>query len=115
MYVGSSAAKVINQYYCQFISEYLIHNKGRKIRILEIGAGTAATTVQLVETLKDADYEYYFTDITKYFFPKAKRIFKDNHRIVIKQFNVDENYTEQGLQPNYFDIVIGAYVLNIQK
>lgn len=115
LYVGSSAAKVINQYYCQFISEYLIHNKGRKIRILEIGAGTAATTVQLVETLKDADYEYYFTDITKFFFPKAKRIFKDNHRIVIKQFNVDENYTEQGLQPNYFDIVIGAYVLENVK
>lgn len=52
LYVTSSVAKVINQYYCSFISEYTKRNTGRKIRILEIGAGTAATALPIIDTLK---------------------------------------------------------------
>ena len=33
----------------------------------------------------------------------------------MRQFNVDEDYKKQGFQPNYFDIVIGAYVLENVK
>lgn len=115
LYVTSSVAKVINQYYCSFISEYTKRNTGRKIRILEIGAGTAATALPIIDTLKNTDYEYYFTDITKYFLPRAKKLFENNNRVIISQFNVDEDYTKQGLQPNYFDIIIGAYVLENVK
>ena len=115
LYVTSSVAKVINRYYCSFISEYTKKNTGRKIRILEIGAGTAATTLPIIDTLKNVDYEYYFTDITKYFLPRARKLFENNNRVIIDQFNVDEDYTKQGLQPNYFDIIIGAYVLENVK
>lgn len=115
LYVTSSVAKVINHYYCSFISEYMKRNAGRKIRILEIGAGTAATALPIIDTLKDAEYEYYFTDITKYFLPRARKLFENNNRVIIRQFNVDEDYTKQGLQPNYFDIIIGAYVLENVK
>ena len=115
LYVTSSVAKVINRYYCSFISEYTKRNTGRKIRILEIGAGTAATTLPIIDTLKNVDYEYYFTDITKYFLPRARKLFENNNRVIIDQFNVDEDYTKQGLQPNYFDIIIGAYVLENVK
>lgn len=115
LYVTSSVAKIINNYYCHFILEYIKNNSDRKIRILEIGAGTAATAKPIIQALGDTDYEYYFTDITKYFFPAAKNFFKDNHRVVLRQFNVDEDYKKQGFQPNYFDIVIGAYVLENVK
>ena len=115
LYITSSIAKVINRYYCQFITEYVKNNLERKIRILEIGAGTGATAKPVIETLGEANYEYYFTDITKYFLPGAKKMFKDSSKVIIKQFNIDEDYTKQGFQPNYFDIIIGAYVLENVK
>ena len=49
------------------------------------------------------------------FLPRAKKLFENNNRVIISQFNVDEDYTKQGLQPNYFDIIIGAYVLENVK
>lgn len=115
LYVTNATSKVVTQYYCCFISEYIKRNPGRKIRILEIGAGTGATTIPVIEALSDADYEYYFTDIAQYFLPAAKRLFKNNNKVIIRQFNVDEHYTKQGFEPNYFDIVIGAYVLENVK
>lgn len=115
LYVTSATAKVINQYYCSFISEYVKMNPDRKIRILEIGAGTGATAKPVIRTLGDANYEYYFTDITKYFLPEARKEFKNNPKVIIQQLNIDEDYTKQGFQPNYFDIIIGAYVLENVK
>lgn len=115
LYEKSIFSILINEYYCQFLENYLRDNKGRKLRILEIGAGTGATTKKLLEILKGNNYEYHFTDLQKYFLPQAKENFKDDKNIFIYQLDINEDPIEKGLQPNYFDIIVGAYVLENVK
>lgn len=115
LYEKSIFSDLINSYYCQFIENYLKVNKKQKLRILEIGAGTGATTKKLLKILEGNDYEYHFTDLQKYFLPQSKEIFRDNRNMLIYQLDINENPIEKGLQPNYFDIILGAYVLENVK
>ena len=115
LYEKSMFSTLINGYYSQFLENYLKHNKNRKLRILEIGAGTGATTKKLLKILDGNDYEYHFTDLQKYFLPQSKEIFKDNRNVLVYQLDINEDPIKKGLEPNYFDIVIGAYVLDNVK
>ncbi len=115
LYEKSIFSVLINDYYCKFLENYLKDNKKRKLRILEIGAGTGATTKKLLKILEGNDYEYHFTDLQKYFLPHSKEVFKDNRNILVYQLDINEDPIEKGLQPNYFDIIIGAYVLENVK
>ncbi|MGL5440729.1 MAG: amino acid adenylation domain-containing protein [Filifactoraceae bacterium] len=115
LYEKSIFSVLINGYYCKFLENYLKDNKKKKLRILEIGAGTGATTKKILEILDGNDYEYHFTDLQKYFLPHSKEIFKDNRNILVYQLDINEDPLEKGLQSNYFDIIIGAYVLENVK
>lgn len=115
LYEKSIFSELINGYYCQFLENYLKNNKKQKLRILEIGAGTGATTKKLLKILDCNEYEYHFTDLQKYFLPQAKEIFKNNRNVLIYQMDINEDPIEKGLQPNYFDLIIGAYVLENVK
>ena len=115
LYETSINSILINEYYCKFLEKYIKEQKGRKIRILEIGAGTGATAKKLIDILGDEDYEYHFTDSQKYFLPAARNYFNNNKKVLVYKFNVDEDPIEQGLEYNYFDIIVAAYVLENAK
>ncbi|QQN56942.1 class I SAM-dependent methyltransferase [Anaerococcus obesiensis] len=70
---------------------------------------------KLLKILDGHDYEYHFTDLQKYFLPQAKENFKNNKNILVYQLDINEDPIKNGLQPNYFDIIIGAYVLENVK
>lgn len=115
MYNTSINSIVINNFYCNFINEYIKNNNHRKIRILEIGAGTGATSEKIIDLLNGVDYEYHFTDGKKYFLSKAKKKFEDNKNVKIYQLDINEDPIKIGIEYNYFDIIIGAYVLENAK
>lgn len=112
LYRNSLFSKLINEYYALFIENYLREEKNKKIRILEIGAGTGATTERILDKIKGLEYEYYYTDSEKYFLAEGKKRFINDDRIKFVQFNVNEDPSIFGVDDNYFDIVIAAYVLD---
>lgn len=111
LYQENLNTKIINLYICKFINEYLKIQKGRVIKILEIGAGSGSTTKEVINALGNANYEYSFTDNKKYFFPPAKKYFSDNENVKIFEYDIDKSPEEQGIDNNSFDIIIGSYVL----
>lgn len=111
LYRFNSSSKLINDYFINVLRWYMKNFSKDKIRILEIGAGTGSTTRKLLETLKGESYEYHFTDSLKYFFPDAKKRFGGKENVYIYKYDIDEDPIEQGLKENYFDLVIGAYVI----
>ncbi|MEM7278208.1 MAG: SDR family NAD(P)-dependent oxidoreductase [Pseudomonadota bacterium] len=84
----------------------------RKLRILEIGAGTGSTTSQVLEHCDPNNTEYVFTDLSPLFLERAQERF-DNYTFVRYEiYNVEESAAEQGLELGQFDIIIAANVLH---
>ncbi|MBQ7433953.1 MAG: amino acid adenylation domain-containing protein [Lachnospiraceae bacterium] len=115
LYVENRAAIGMSQSIIEIIAGIRKENPGKKLRILEIGAGTAATAVPVIKSLEGCNYEYHFTDISRYFFKDASEKFKKNENVQIYEFDLNKPIEEQGMTENYFDVIIAAYVLNNVK
>ena len=85
------------------------------IRILEIGAGTGATTTAILEAVQpfSGSVEFCFSDISPAFIRHARRRFAERYPSVEYQLlNIDADVTRQGFEPHRFDIVVAANVLH---
>ncbi|MBE6876626.1 MAG: methyltransferase, partial [Ruminococcus sp.] len=91
---------------------FLAKKKNRKVRILEIGAGVGGTSMDVIPALDNLDVEYYFTDLSEFFFNKAKEQFGDRPWIRYQIFDINQDYTSQGIDPFSFDIILSANVLH---
>ncbi len=84
----------------------------RQLRILEIGAGTGATTAYVVPVLPSKHVEYVFTDLSPLFLEHAKEKFRDFPSMRYRLLDIEREPTIQGFAPQSFDIVIAANVLH---
>lgn len=91
---------------------FLAKNKKKTVRILEIGAGVGGTSVDVIPALDGIDVEYYFTDISEFFFHKAKELFGERPWVKYQMFNINQDYMSQGMEPFTFDIILSANVLH---
>ncbi|TGO23727.1 hypothetical protein BPAE_0123g00170 [Botrytis paeoniae] len=85
----------------QTIGRYLeaLAHKDPGMNILEIGAGTGATTKSLNEHLGFQKYSTYdFTDVGRSFLAKAADRFGDNKRMSLKVLNIEEDLLTQGFE-----------------
>ncbi len=85
---------------------------GRKLRILEIGAGTGGLTSGLLPLLPPEQCDYLFTDVTPVFLDKAQTAFKDFPFVRYGVYNVEKPLAEQDLEPGSFDLVLASDVLH---
>ncbi|MCG7409834.1 amino acid adenylation domain-containing protein [Paenibacillus sp. ACRRX] len=112
LYVDHVMANYLNDCMCTLLQRIMASQpQGRCLRILEVGAGTGATTEKVLQALEGYEVEYVFTDVTAFFIPGAKARFAQYPWVRFGQFNVDEDYRAQGLSPNSFDVVLAAGVL----
>lgn len=80
-------------------------------RIVEVGAGTGATTEAALAQLKGAHIDYLYTDVTSFFIPSARERFsQDGVRFGL--LDLDKDYRKQGFLPNNTDVIICAGILN---
>ncbi|AJQ28949.1 bifunctional Gfo/Idh/MocA family oxidoreductase/class I SAM-dependent methyltransferase [Pelosinus fermentans] len=86
------------------------------LRVLEIGAGTGATTDVVVPRLKVSagvlKTDYLFTDVSNFFLSAARERFKDCPWMRFRIANIDKDFIQQGLQTESADIIIAAGVMN---
>ena len=99
---------------CQTFLQLLSHSKPH-LRILEIGAGTGATTATVLDSLTSVYgermfYSYTFTDISTDILNTAKEKFKNHQGMEFLSLDINENPVKQGVAPGSFDLVIAANV-----
>lgn len=90
------------------------------LRILEVGAGTGATTARIIKPILDTKNKvdmppyssYTFTDVSPGFFPEAKSRFQDAPNMDYKVFDVSEDPFSQGFEASSYDVVLAANVLH---
>jgi acyl transferase domain-containing protein/acyl carrier protein len=88
--------------------------EGRKLRILELGAGTGGLTSCVLPALSlpPEQVEYVFTDLTSHFLARAERRF---HRFGCMRYQIldlEKSPAEQGFGAHAFDLVLAANVLH---
>jgi acyl transferase domain-containing protein/NADPH:quinone reductase-like Zn-dependent oxidoreductase len=85
---------------------------GRRLRILEIGAGTGGTTAAVLPALPADRTEYVFTDVSPLFVARAPETFGAHPFLTARPLDIERDPVEQGFEPHGFDVVIAANVLH---
>ena len=100
----------------ELVLDMVAQRAGRKTRILEIGAGHGTLTWPLIESLKGADVEYHFTDISRSFLQRAEAAAAERNIPWLKSFRFDLNLppAEQGIRESY-DIILGFNVVHVAR
>ena len=86
--------------------------EGRRLRVLEVGAGTGAATEAVLGVLPAGRTDYDFTDISPGFFAAAERRFGEaGAEIRFRALDVERDPLEQGFDAHGYDIVVAANAL----
>ncbi|MFJ9107505.1 beta-ketoacyl synthase N-terminal-like domain-containing protein [Streptomyces sp. NPDC102283] len=88
-------------------------------RILEIGAGTGATSAVVLEALRSARMdvrEYRYTDVSRAFLNHAERSFgAANPSLTCGILDIERPVADQGLTLGGYDVVVAANVLHATR
>jgi acyl transferase domain-containing protein len=85
---------------------------GRKLKMLEIGAGTGGTTSSVLPILPADRAEYVFTDISPAFLTRARERFAEFGFVRYSLLDIERSPAEQGFADAQFDIVMAVNVLH---
>ncbi len=85
---------------------------GRRARVLEIGAGTGATTSRLLPRLPADALEYTFTDVSPLFLAKAREKFAAYPSVHYRVLDIERDPAGQGFTNGGFDVIVAANVLH---
>lgn len=85
------------------------------LRILEIGAGTGGTTGAVLRSLPPRPTEYWFTDVSEFFFLRAKERFAEFPSVQYGLLNIEHPPQGQGFAPHSFHAVVATNVLHATR
>ncbi|KAI1273287.1 hypothetical protein F5Y07DRAFT_391401 [Xylaria sp. FL0933] len=115
--------------YGAFVSTRVLQNwfdiKGHKnprLRVIEIGGGTASAAAPVLEKLGGQKGEsprfsqWTFTDISTGWFQNARELLKAYEpRVEYKRLDIESDVVEQGFDPESYDVVLAVNVLHATK
>ncbi|KAF6805807.1 hybrid pks-nrps protein [Colletotrichum sojae] len=91
-----------------------ISHRYPKAKILELGAGTGATTSAVFDSIGGRFGSYTFTDVSLAFFPEAQARFAEHvHKMAFRKLDIGRAFEEQGFDGPGCDVVIAANVLHV--
>jgi acyl transferase domain-containing protein/acyl carrier protein len=109
LYTDSPSAQAFNPLVRQAVLDAIAAAPaGRKVRILEIGAGTGGTTGFVVPALPADRVEYTFTDVSPLFLARASERFEQYPFMRYEVLDIEAPATP----PERYDIVVAANVLH---
>jgi acyl transferase domain-containing protein/SAM-dependent methyltransferase len=113
VYKSSVTNDYLNKQIQILVRGLLKHHSGeRKLRILEVGAGTGATTQMVARELDPARVEYCFTDISPFFLSLAEQEFGKYGCFEFQILNIEDAESVAQLAGQRFDVIIAVNVLH---
>lgn len=109
LYREAPEAKVFNARLAETVAHTVaLAPAGRKVRILEVGAGTGGSTSYIAPRLVAANVSYVFTDIGEAFVVRARDSFAAYPFMSFQRFDLEAPSDAQGLGRESFDIIIAS-------
>ena len=88
---------------------------GRRLRILEVGAGTGGTTSSVLPRLPRERTDYVFTDVSAGFFGAAEERFGSYPFVSYRVLDIERDPREQGFAAGAYDLVVASNVLHATR
>ncbi len=91
--------------------------EGRRLRVLEVGAGTGSSTGFILPELPAGKFDYMYTDISVGFFSEAETLFGDggDGSIQYRALDIERDPADQGYSYYGYDVVIASNVLHATR
>jgi amino acid adenylation domain-containing protein len=113
LYQNSPAIRWVNTLAQKVVIEALARlPQERRVRILELGAGTGGTTAYILPHLPAQQTDYVFTDLSTWFTTLAKTKFGEYPFVYYQLLDIEQSPKDQGFELQSFDLVIAANVLH---
>ena len=112
LYRDSVPARVYNEMLAEAVAR--IAKVRKRVRILEVGGGTGATTQYVLEALRSVEAvpaEYLFTDISPLLVKRSQQSFRETPFLRARVFDLQREGEAQGIE-GPFEIVVAANVLH---
>jgi acyl transferase domain-containing protein/SAM-dependent methyltransferase len=87
----------------------------RPFRVLEVGAGTGATSATLLPLLDPSRSEYVFSDVSDLFLTRARENFAAFPFASFAMFDLEKDLETQGFALHSFDIIVAANVVHAAR
>ena len=88
----------------------------RRLRVLEVGAGTGSAADAALASLPPGRFDYTYTDISAGFFaPAEERLAATGASIEYRTLDIESDPVGQGFDPRGYDLVIAANVLHATR
>ena len=117
LYLKAPVARAANRMLGDAIAALLADlPSGRRLRVLEIGAGTGSATVSVLPELPDGRFDYVYTDISAGFFSEAEgRIGDGGGAIEYRVLDIEKDPLAQGFPAHGYDLLIASNVLHATR
>lgn len=94
------------------LKQHILAQTGKRLRILEVGAGSGTVGKVLFPAIADRQVEYCYTDLGRGIILEAQKQFAAYPFVRYQTFNIEEDPLAQGFVPEQFDIIIGLNVVH---
>ena len=90
--------------------------EGRRLRVIEVGAGTGSATTFVLPELPEGRFTYTYTDISAGFFAEAESRFGDGGGCIeYRPLDVEKEPIGQGFERHGYDLLIASNVLHATR
>jgi acyl transferase domain-containing protein/NADPH:quinone reductase-like Zn-dependent oxidoreductase/NAD(P)-dependent dehydrogenase (short-subunit alcohol dehydrogenase family)/acyl carrier protein len=117
-YLGAPLA-TYNRLAAQAVAKAVEQGRGdpvaSKRRILEIGAGTGATTRAVLSAIEPIDVEYAFTDVSPFFLARARDAFADRPWMTFSSLDIESSSAAESIVSRSFDVVLASNVVHATR
>jgi len=112
LYRESIAARYQHAAVASCLSRIAQSRQGARLRILEAGGGTGATTDQAWPALRDHDVDYLFTDVSRFFLQQVEA---RHPGLRTGLYDIDRSPAGQGHAVGSIDVIVAGGVLNAAR
>jgi len=117
LYLKAPVARAANTMLAEAMRELIARlPEDRRLRIVEIGAGTGSATASVLPELPAGRFDYVYTDISAGFFAESEARFGDGDGCIeYRTLDIEKDPIAQGYDAHSYDIVLASNVLHATR